>query len=37
MVTHNVHFILLALGLKTKCGAEVTEENKEIVGHLGNA
>lgn len=39
MVTHDVHFILLALGLKKKCGAGVgrthLEENKEIIGHLG--
>lgn len=38
MVTHDVHFILLALGLKKKCGAGVgrthLEENKEIIGHL---
>lgn len=38
MVTHDVHFILLALGLKKKCGAGVgrthLEENKKIIGHL---
>lgn len=39
MVTHNVHFILLALGLKKKCRAWVgrtqLEENKEMIGHQG--
>lgn len=39
MVTHNVHFILLALGLKKKFRAWVgrtqLEENKEIIGHQG--
>lgn len=36
MVTHNIHFTLLALGLKKQRWLLEThlEENKEIMGHL---
>lgn len=38
MVTHDVHFILLALGLKkqvwSRVGRTHLEENKKIIGHL---